>query len=47
MKITLNETQINQIMELLNELPIKSTIIVQRISHIMNEGIEKEEKPTS
>lgn len=47
MKITLNETQINQIGELLNELPIKSTIIVQRISQIMNEGIEKEEKPTS
>jgi hypothetical protein len=47
MKITLNETQINQITELLNELPIKSTGIVQRIVQIMNEGGVKEEEHTS
>lgn len=43
MKITLNETQTNQIMELLNELPIKSTGIVQKIVTVLNEGVVKEE----
>ena len=45
MKIILNENQTNQIMELLNEFPIKSTAIVQRVVAVLNEGVVKDEEP--
>lgn len=45
MKILLNELQVNQIMELLNEFPIKSTATVQKIVAVLNEGVQKDEEP--
>ena len=45
MEFRLNEAKANQIMELLNELPIKSTPIVQKIVSVINESVVKEEEP--
>ena len=45
MEFRLNEAKANQIMELLNELPIKSTSIVQKIVRVINECVVKEEEP--
>ena len=45
MEFRLNEAKANQIMELLNELPIKSTSIVQKIVSVINECVVKEEEP--
>ena len=45
MEFRLNEGKANQIMELLNELPIKSTPIVQKIVSVINECVVKEEEP--
>jgi hypothetical protein len=45
MEFRLNEAKANQIMELLNELPIKSTPIAQKIHSLIKESEVKEEEP--
>ena len=45
MEFRLNEAKANQIMELLNELPIKSTPIAEKIVSVIKECVVKEEEP--
>jgi len=45
MEFRLNEAKANQIMELLNELPIKYTPIAQKIASLIKESEVKEEEP--
>ena len=46
MKIVLTEQQIATIGELLNDLPIKCSAQVQKITAILNEGIEAGKEET-
>lgn len=45
MEFRFKEAHANQIMELLNELPIKLTPIAQKIMGVINESVVKEEEP--